>query len=60
MDEPIRRPEPLNPGGAKLPLLGRPDTQTVERYLFAGKYARAGMRVDFGCGFGYGTSLLAS
>jgi SAM-dependent methyltransferase len=51
--------EPLNPGGASIPLLGRYEASHWARYEFASQFYRPGMYVDFGCGYGFGTSLVA-
>lgn len=50
----------LNPGGALLPLLGKFDSTHLARYIFAKKYVYKGFFLDFGCGYGFGTSTLAS
>jgi len=51
---------PLNPGGATLPLLSRYDRLHRERYEFATRESRPSRYVDFGCGYGPGTNLVAS
>jgi 2-polyprenyl-3-methyl-5-hydroxy-6-metoxy-1,4-benzoquinol methylase len=52
-------PEELNPGGSILPLLGRLDLEHEFRYNFAIRLVPRGPSVDFGCGYGLGTSMLA-
>ncbi len=52
--------ECLNPGGALLPFFGRYDAAHRARYEFATRFFSDGLCVDFGCGYGFGTDLIAS
>jgi SAM-dependent methyltransferase len=48
-----------NPGGSLIPFFGY-ETGHLARYLFALKYSRDGLWLDFGCGYGYGTWVLSA
>lgn len=52
--------EPENEGGAVLPVLGRYDAAHLERYRYAVSKHPGGPIIDFGCGFGFGSALMAS
>jgi SAM-dependent methyltransferase len=52
--------EPLNPGGALIPFFGRYENTHRVRYEFASQLAQNGRCVDVGCGYGFGTHLLAT
>lgn len=50
----------FNPGGALIPLLGRYEPLHEARYRFAVPFLRNRQFIDFGCGFGFGASILSA
>jgi len=52
-------PRDLNPGGAIMPLFQRYESASLSRYSFAAGRLSQGTCVDFGCGYGFGTYVLA-
>jgi SAM-dependent methyltransferase len=48
-----------NPGGARFPLFQATPAMTRAQYEFAARIGCKGSYVDFGCGYGFGTMLVA-
>jgi SAM-dependent methyltransferase len=54
------QPDAPNPGGARFPLFQTSPAMTRAQYEFAAKIGCIGSYVDFGCGYGFGTTLVAN